>query len=104
MVYLPLPIYGVPLRTKTYIDEKMLEKNITCKPKTAKYFEDDKNSTRFAKYKLANDIILNRRRAKKKNASRENKNVIREQENADELSCQCRDFKIRVKKKRTLAS
>lgn len=66
MVYLPLPIYGVPLRTKTYIDEKMLEKNITCKPKTAKYFEDDKNSTRFAKYMLANDIILNRCRAKKK--------------------------------------
>lgn len=66
MVYLPLPIYGVPLRTKTYIDEKMLEKNITCKPKTAKYFEDDKNNTRFAKYKLANDIILNRCRAKKK--------------------------------------
>lgn len=66
MVYLPLPIYGVPLRTKTYIDEKMLEKNITCKPKTAKYFEDDKNSTTFAKYKLANDIILNRCRAKKK--------------------------------------
>lgn len=70
MVYLPLPIYGVPLRTKTYIDEKMLEKNITCKPKTAKYFEDDKNSTRFAKYMLANDIILNRCRAKKKCESR----------------------------------
>lgn len=82
MVYLPLPIYGVPLRTKTYIDEKMLEKNITCKPKTAKYFEDDKNSTRFAKYKLANNIILNRcrARAKKKCESRKQNRESRTRE------------------------
>ena len=64
--------------------EKNVGKNIICELKTAKYFEDSKNSTRFAK--LANDIMLNRCRAKKRHASRENKSVIREEENAGQLS------------------